>query len=206
MTRKEGEQKGQNLVHGCPQRLEKEQEGHQGGCELRKSKSRVQFRRAKGQREKVKGGSKVHLRDPKVAECVSQFPVSQLVSQNGENFVFLDLFQQGIEQDDATVASKPKHERIGMSTAFGSIHDKQFGQRVFELPREFKDPGFERSFRERFVFVKERHNDRGHNGHHKQGEAKEKDPYVEIELVSTGLDNPQQQRHKGASNNKREGQ
>lgn len=85
--------------------------------------------------------------------------LAQFVSQNGENFVFIDLLQKSVEQDNALVVEEAKHERIGMRRPLGAIHDKKFGKRKLERARELINALLETPIFQGFIFVEERHDE-----------------------------------------------
>lgn len=99
---KGSQDKGQNLVHGSPQGLEKQHQGDNGwnrSLRVVKAKCTIKIRRCIALRKEIKGGPKVQLRHHKVCERVSQLPMAQLVTKNSENLVIVYLLQKRIEQD-----------------------------------------------------------------------------------------------------------
>lgn len=74
MTGKDSQHKGQDLVHGSPYRLEKEQQSDNGGDGSRgvvKSKGSKKIVGGIAQRENVKGSTKIDLGHTKIRQSVS---------------------------------------------------------------------------------------------------------------------------------------
>ncbi len=115
--RKDGQRKRQNLVHGCPDRLEEEQHGDNRGDGPRyaiETKGAVEVNRVVTEGKGVEGCRGVQLCNDEITPRMSQFPVSELVAQDGQYFIVAHLFHECIEEYDAFVLAETKHEGVGM--------------------------------------------------------------------------------------------
>mmetsp|Transcript_4588 Transcript_4588/g.9255 ORF Transcript_4588/g.9255 Transcript_4588/m.9255 type:complete len:228 (-) Transcript_4588:798-1481(-) len=180
-ARNHSQDKGQNLIDGCPNGLEKQEQCNNNGCgpaRIVESKGSIQIFRLVHERKDIKCGTKVCLRRGKVGKRMTQLPMSQLVSQNGQNFVFFHLLHERIEQYDAFVISETKHECIRMGGSFGAIHDKQFGEGIFERACQFVNTSFQRAIFQRFILVEQGHDKDRDNRHHKDRKNKHESPNI----------------------------
>lgn len=74
-----------------------------------------------------------YLGDSKKACGVTQFPVAELVSQDGKNFLRFRLFQEGIVDDNVLLPWEAVKECVGVSAALATIDDIQLVKGELEL-------------------------------------------------------------------------
>lgn len=102
LSAEDGQHEWQNFINRCPECLEEQQQSDDGwnirsrGIE---PKCSIQVLRRIALGEEIKGDTEVDLRDSKVSEGMSEFPMPKLMSQNGEDFTLLYLFQKGVEKN-----------------------------------------------------------------------------------------------------------
>ena len=94
LARKDRHDVTQCLVDGCPNGLEEEEEGNDGGDGagfVVEAKGAIEFGGVEAKGEGVEGGACVELGDYEVGDGVAHFPVTEFVAEDGEDFFVLDL-------------------------------------------------------------------------------------------------------------------
>mmetsp|Transcript_12952 Transcript_12952/g.28384 ORF Transcript_12952/g.28384 Transcript_12952/m.28384 type:complete len:241 (-) Transcript_12952:711-1433(-) len=186
--------KTQSFVNGSPNGGEEEEKCDQGGngtTLIVESKSSVEFMRVVAQCKGVETSTSVELSDDKVDEGVAHLPVPEFMPQDCQDFIVVNLFNEGIIENNSLILEESKHVSIRVTTPLTPIHNKQLCQRKLQLPSQLKDLFLQLAFGERFVLVKPWHDQDWNDSHHEHGEHKGECPDIDVEVISTRLDNLQ---------------
>lgn len=66
-----------------------------------------------------------YLSDAKETRCVAELPVTEFVGKNGNDFIGLRLFNQGVVNDNVLLPRQTVEIGIRVRASFASINDKE---------------------------------------------------------------------------------
>ena len=104
---------------------------------------------------------------------VTEFVMTDFMSENRLNFFGIHLLDKGIEKDDAAEAPESGKDSIGVTGAFAAVHHKNGLCLESGAIGERKESGLQVAFLEWFEFIKQWHDKHGISHHHDQLEEKE---------------------------------
>lgn len=129
-----------------------------------------------------------------------QSPVADFVSNDGNDFVFLGMVNQGIIKDDALAPRKAGKVGIRVRGALGAVNDKEFLEGKLDRLGQIFNFCLQRAVLKGNKGVEERHDDCRSKSHEKDLEYEKGSPDVNKELVTKAVDNVDESDHDGSAN------
>jgi len=151
------------------------------------------------QRQDIEHDAGLTERGDNPLESVLFLVMANLMGQHRHQFLHLQVFNQGIIEDDALFGTQAGKIGIGLGGAAGAVNDKDIIKLKAGLGAEGLDCIPQLTLLQRGLLIKEGHDQSGVEHDHKDHEATHQQPGIDPKIVLGHLVKPDHRRQQGAA-------